>query len=60
MANSEYRIYLQLLEKKKKKNENGLDQALKIHLNKALTESSRSEGEEWLYKAVKADLKDHL
>ena len=57
VANSEFRIYQKLWEKKPSAEEKEL--IVKTHLNKAMLESSKSEGEEWLYKMVKSERQGH-
>ena len=50
VARSEWRIYRKLWNDKLKEEEK--DYVLKTHLNKAMTESSRSEGEGWVVKGI--------
>lgn len=57
VANSEFRIYQRLWNKGMRPEDQ--DYVLKTHLNKAILESSKSEGEEWLYKMVKLERKGH-
>ena len=51
VANSEWRIYQKLWTENLNAEEK--EYVLKTHLHKAMTESSRSEGEGWIVKGVK-------
>ena len=55
VANSEFRIYLKVWGKGMSAEDQ--EYVKKTHLNKAMTESSKSEGEECLYKMVKVERK---
>ena len=57
VANSEFRIYQKLWNQELSAEDQ--EYVLKTHLGKAITESSKSEGEELLYKLVKVDRKGH-
>ena len=57
VANSEWRIYLKLWSEKLNKEER--EYVVKTHLHKAMTESSRSEGEGWIVKGVIAKQNGH-
>ena len=55
VANSEWRIYQQLLEKKGMSKEEDVKYIEQNHLRKALIESNRSEGQKFIDKMLKAD-----
>ena len=54
VANSEWRIYRKLWSEKEKLSKEEKDYVVNTHLHKALTESSRNEGEGWIVKGVVA------
>ena len=55
VANSEFRIYQKVWDKGMSVEDQ--EHVKKTHLSKAMTESSKSEGEECLYKMVKVERK---
>ena len=57
VANSEWRIYQKLWNEKL--NAEKKEYVIKTHLHKAMTESSRSEGEEFFIKMLKAKNSGH-